>query len=70
MLSLIHPSHVGFNQGCSASSNIHKVIMALQHAKANPDGDYAIISFDMEKAFDNVSFSWLSLNSFWVLVYI
>lgn len=61
MPSLIYPSQAGFTQGCSASSNIRKVITALEHAKANSDGDYAKISLDAEKAFDNVSFSWLSL---------
>lgn len=35
--------------------------MVLKHAKCNPGGDYAIITLDAEKAFDNVSFEWLQL---------
>lgn len=61
MPSLVHPSQAGFTQGCSASSNIRKVITDLEHAKANPAGDFAIISLDTEKAFDKVRFTWLSL---------
>lgn len=36
-------------------------MLALEHAKDNPDGDFAIITLDAEKAFDNVSFEWLSM---------
>lgn len=59
MPTLIHPGQAGFIQGRSASSNIQKVLMVLEHARTNADND--IISLDTEKAFDNVDFPWFSL---------
>lgn len=59
---LIHPAQSGFVKGRTATLNIRKVMLALEHAKHNPSGDYAIITLDMEKAFNNVSFEWLSLD--------
>lgn len=61
MPSLIHPAQSGFTKGRSASSNLTKVLAALKYAKQHPLEDVAIIALDAEKAFDNVSFQWLSL---------
>lgn len=61
MPTLIHPSQAGFTQGRSATSNIRKVLAVLQHVRANPDKDTAIVTLDAEKAFDNVSFHWLKM---------
>lgn len=36
-------------------------MMVLEHAKANPGKDFAIITLDLAKTFDNVSFDWLLL---------
>lgn len=58
---LIHPTQSGFVNGRTATLNIQKVMMVLEHAKTNLGRDFAIISLDAEKAFDNVSFNWLSL---------
>lgn len=57
--SLLHPAQSGFVSGRSATLNIRKVLMALHYATTHPDQDVAIISLDAEKAFDNVSLSWL-----------
>lgn len=57
--SLLHPAQSGFVSGRSATLNIRKVLMALEYAKTHPDQDVAIMSLDAEKAFDNISFSWL-----------
>lgn len=62
MPSFINPSQAGFTQGHSASSKICKVITALERAKANPNSDNAIISLNVEKAFNNINFAWLSLG--------
>lgn len=59
--SVIHPAQSGFVKGRTASLNICKVLMVLEHAKANPGKNFAIITLDAEKAFDNVSFEWLLL---------
>lgn len=59
--SLIHPAQSGFVKGRTATMNIRKVMMALEHAKCNPEGNCAIITLDVEKAFVNVSFEWLSI---------
>lgn len=57
--SLIHPTQAGFIKGRSATANIRKVLLALDYAKTHPNEDLAIITLDAEKAFDNVSISWL-----------
>lgn len=57
--SLLHPAQSGFVSGRSATLNIRKVLMALEYAKTHPNQDIAIMSLDAEKAFDNISFSWL-----------
>lgn len=36
-------------------------MMVLEHARTIPGGDFPIITLDVEKAFDNVSFDWISL---------
>lgn len=59
--SIIHPAESGFVKGITASLNICKDMVVLEHAKINPQKDLAIITLDAEKAFDNVSFEWLSL---------
>lgn len=60
ILSLLHPAQSGFVSGRLATLNICKVLMALEYSKLHPDLDTTIISsLDAEKAFDNISFSWL-----------
>lgn len=61
MPSLIHHAQSCFAKGRSASSNLRKVLAALEYAKQHPLEDVAVITLDAEKAFDNVSFQWLSL---------
>lgn len=58
--SLIYSAQSGFVKGRTASLNIRKVLMVLEHTKANPGENFAIIILNTEKAFDNVSFKWLS----------
>lgn len=38
-----------------------KIFTVLEHARANPFSDLAIITLDVEKAFDSISFHWLRL---------
>lgn len=58
---LLHPAQSSFVKTRSATLNIRKVLMVLEYPKSNPDKDLAIITLDAEKAFDNVSFDWLSM---------
>lgn len=60
--SLIHPAQSGFVKGRTATLNIRKVMMALDHALHHPNTNHAIITLDAEKAFDNVSFDWLFMT--------
>lgn len=59
MPTLINDTQSGFIRGRSGVANIRKVIMALEHAKANPKEDVIIVSLDGEKAFDNINWQWL-----------
>lgn len=59
--SIIHPAQSGYVKGRTVSLNIRKDMMVLEHAKINPQKDFAIITLDVEKAFNNASFVWLSL---------
>lgn len=61
MPSLIHPAQSGFVKGRTATLNILKVMMVLNYANIHPGKDLAIITLDAKKAFDNVSFDWLSI---------
>lgn len=61
MPSLIHHAQSGFTKGRSASSNLRKVLAALEYAKQHPLEDVVIITLDPEKAFDNISFQRISL---------
>lgn len=59
--SLLHPAQQGFVKGCSAVTNICKVLAVMEHIKTNPHLDAATILLDAEKAFDNVDLQWFFL---------
>lgn len=52
-------SQVRFIKGISAVANTRKVLAALEHSKQNPNRDIIIVTLDAEKAFYNVSLTWL-----------
>lgn len=58
---LISPNQTGFVKGRSAVSNIRKVLAALDATAvgANEPSNPALLTIDAEKAFDNVSWTWM-----------
>lgn len=52
----------GFVRGRSGVTNIRKVLLALEYARANPKEDAVMVSLYAEKAFDNISWQWLFLT--------
>lgn len=59
MPTLINDTQSGYIRGRSGVSNIRKVMMALEYAKANPMADIIMVTLDAEKAFDNLDLQWL-----------
>lgn len=57
--TLIHSAQSAFVKVRSTVINIRRALIALEYAKTNPTKDMVILSLDTEKAFDNVSFTWL-----------
>lgn len=57
--SFIHPAQAGLVTESSATSNIRKVLAALEYAKSHPAEHLVIITLDPVKAFDNVNFNGL-----------
>lgn len=56
LLLLINPAQQGFIRGRLAVTNIRKVLMSLEEAQLL---DFATITLDAEKAFDNMQLPWL-----------
>lgn len=59
---LIAPTQTGFVRGRSAVSNIRKVVAVLDELALRPEAHSspALLTIDVEKAFDNVGWEWLN----------